>query len=306
MDIIVHDSITPLRAVYRAPSDQRGAVLAEQVLEPLRSLWQPMVAFAPQASADQIGIAASFLAPGYAAIDADAAVAALDQLEQINAIELARTTLERCAQTFADAGRSPLVERVDCAILLGDPNDQAFINMSKGYTGFGGMPGRIIMLIWPNDFNLSRLQAAIAHEFHHNVRLSFDPWPPAISVGEYIVLEGLAESFAGALYGSDKVGPWVTTLTRDEIDHAKARIGAAIGERDWNEVRGYIFGDTMADQMGYTKQHLPYCAGYTIGYHVVQAWLGRTGRSIVDATFVSAAEIVADSQYFGVTTTSTS
>jgi uncharacterized protein YjaZ len=43
---------------------------------------------------------------------------------------------------------------------------------------------------------------------------------------------------------------------------------------------------------------MPTYGGYTIGYHVVQAYLKRSGRTIEEATFVSADEIVAESGFF--------
>jgi uncharacterized protein YjaZ len=43
---------------------------------------------------------------------------------------------------------------------------------------------------------------------------------------------------------------------------------------------------------------MPTYGGYAIGYRVVQAYLKRTGSSVKEATFVPAAEIVAESGYF--------
>ena len=39
-------------------------------------------------------------------------------------------------------------------------------------------------------------------------------------------------------------------------------------------------------------------AGYALGYRAVQAYLARTGRSAAEATFLPAAEILAESGYF--------
>ncbi|MFN8541932.1 MAG: DUF2268 domain-containing putative Zn-dependent protease [Thermomicrobiales bacterium] len=143
-----------------------------------------------------------------------------------------------------------------------------------------------------------RLGAAAAHEFHHNVRLSYAPFTMDISVGEYIVLEGLAESFAAALYGRDLVGPWVTSLTPDELASSKAIIGKALDVRGFNNVRPYLFGDPAASFSGYEPIGLPFAAGYTIGFHLIQSYLQRTGRTIVEATYTPAADIIANSGYF--------
>ena len=43
---------------------------------------------------------------------------------------------------------------------------------------------------------------------------------------------------------------------------------------------------------------VPAFAGYALGYRVVQAYLKRTGKNVVEATFVPAQEIVAQSGFF--------
>lgn len=295
MTITMLDSIEAQRAVLAAPPAQRDAVLRERIIDPLRGMM-----FGPisQDASDQATLnAARMLAPGLLTADPAKARVALDDLEQAHALDQARNALERAVQTFQAEGRSPLVEQVTCGVHLGDPTDDYFMNFSKGYTGFGGIPG-YVLLLWPNAYTLPRIAPALAHEFHHNVRLSYAPWQMDISVGEYIVLEGLAESFAGALYGPEAIGPWVTSLDAAEIAYAKNVIGAALDVRGFNDVRGYIFGDTMADRMGYARRGLPFCAGYPIGYQIVQAYVQRTGRTIVDATFTPAEEIIAESAYF--------
>lgn len=49
---------------------------------------------------------------------------------------------------------------------------------------------------------------------------------------------------------------------------------------------------------GLPKVGVPDFAGYAIGYRVVQQYLQRTGRSAVDATFLSSQEIIAESGFF--------
>jgi uncharacterized protein YjaZ len=66
----------------------------------------------------------------------------------------------------------------------------------------------------------------------------------------------------------------------------------------FDTIRSYVFGDTMADQMGYPKAGVPDNAGYAIGYRVVQAYLRHTGNNVVEATFVPAREIIAESRFF--------
>jgi uncharacterized protein YjaZ len=43
---------------------------------------------------------------------------------------------------------------------------------------------------------------------------------------------------------------------------------------------------------------MPTYGGYAIGYHVVQAFLARTGTTVAVATFLPADEIVRESGFF--------
>jgi uncharacterized protein YjaZ len=43
---------------------------------------------------------------------------------------------------------------------------------------------------------------------------------------------------------------------------------------------------------------VPPFAGYALGYQVVQAYLKRSGKKVVETFFVPAAEIIAESQFF--------
>jgi len=66
----------------------------------------------------------------------------------------------------------------------------------------------------------------------------------------------------------------------------------------FDKIRAYIFGDEIAKQWGAPALGLPYCAGYTIGYQVVQAYLQRTGQTATEATFVPWREIIEASGFF--------
>lgn len=151
--------------------------------------------------------------------------------------------------------------------------------------------------LWPNDYNLPRLQAVVAHEFNHQIRNSYEPWKADISLGEYMVLEGLAESFAAELYGPEATGPWVTALGAQDLERAREVVGRAVDVRGFNEVRGYIFGDEVMAAFGAKPLGAPAYAGYAVGYRLVQAYLQKTGKSAAEATFVPSNEIIGVADY---------
>lgn len=91
--------------------------------------------------------------------------------------------------------------------------------------------------IFPNSYNLPRIPAVIAHECHHNLRFSYFNWDHGnVTVGDYLVIEGLAESFAKALYGEEMLGPWVTSMDEEELNYSIEVIGEALNIKGFAEV----------------------------------------------------------------------
>jgi uncharacterized protein YjaZ len=121
-----------------------------------------------------------------------------------------------------------------------------------------------------------------------------------VALGQYLVAEGLAESFAAELFGRDVLGPVSSALTPEQFAALKPRFAEAVqsGLRGFDVVRGYIFGDWAADKFGYPAQGIPMFAGYTMGFEMVQAYLARTGCSAAEATYKPWEEIVEESQFF--------
>lgn len=297
MKTTTFDTLSAMRAVIAAPVAERRAVYRERLLEPLRDSWTTILSrFAPRGDNDET-MAMNILWGADLEGDLSNCARALDRLEQFDAWSKADAALRLAAQTFEASGRSCSENAMTGLLLLGNPADPIFMEMGRGYAG-GQVDGYVMVTIWPNEYNLPRIPSAVVHEFNHRVRLSYEPWTLATSVGQYIILEGLAESFAQELYGVEYVGPWVTGLNAEEVEHSKAIIGGALAVTGFDRLRGYIFGDALAEQYGLPRVGLPYCAGYTIGYQVVQAYLQRTGKSVVEATFVPYAEIIEDSAFF--------
>jgi uncharacterized protein YjaZ len=222
--------------------------------------------------------------------------AALDTLAAADAWRKSAQALEDGHEAFAAHEDRIALDSITFALIVADLSGNP---LDRGYTGFGGVPGYIMTVYsQPNDYNLPRIQGTTVHEMHHNIRFTLFPFSMMVTVGEYIIAEGLAESFAAELYGEDKVGYYVTDFDKAELDTAKRVIGAALDKSGFNVVRGYIFGDVLAENMGFPKAGVPNFAGYAIGYRVVQQYLKRTGKTVAEATFVPAKEIIAESGFF--------
>ncbi len=234
-----------------------------------------------------------------------------DQVEQMAALlaklEAAHTwqrgeeALARAVARFdPHTGQLALDEITGWLVLADAPRSNP---LERGYTGATDwFSPRFITQFWePNDDNLSRLPGLIAHEMHHLIRLRAFPWDmQRTSVADYIVVEGTAESFATSLFGEEVLGYYVSEFDEAQLEAARAMIGSGLESTGFDVIRAYIFGDALAERAGYKPLGgMPTYGGYAIGYHVVQAFLQRSGKSIEETTFLPTAEIIAGSGFFG-------
>ncbi|MBC7870652.1 MAG: hypothetical protein H7Y09_07410, partial [Chitinophagaceae bacterium] len=174
-------------------------------------------------------------------------------------------------------------------------------SIGRGYSGFGAMPGYIMTTYGvADDYTLPRVKGATAHELHHNLLFAARPknFMTETTVADYMIYEGLAESFAAELYGEEVVGYYVTDFDDSRLEATKKILHDGLEKTGFDVIRSYIFGDSINQMQGREQIGLPDFAGYAIGYRIVQQYLQRTGKSVVEATFVPADEIIAVSEFF--------
>ncbi|MCB9451309.1 MAG: hypothetical protein H6672_07700 [Anaerolineaceae bacterium] len=221
----------------------------------------------------------------------------LDDLASAGAWKRAAASLETGWAAFTPYAERIGLDAITFALCLvqTDPVPGGY-----GYAGFGAIPGWIMTVYTdPDAFNLERVEAATIHELHHNVRFTLFPFNMMqTTVGEYMIAEGLAESFAAELYGEDLIGPWVTRFDDSRLEESRAIFRDSLNVTGFNTIRSYIFGDDVAGHMGMEKVGVPPYAGYALGYKVTQAYLKRTGKTVAEATLLSAQEIITESQFF--------
>jgi uncharacterized protein YjaZ len=286
MEIIIQDTLSLYKQMLNLPEDQRNEFFTNKLMKPFDPMFEIMhMPKTPEAIA-------SIPLSGR---DSDIKQM-LEKLEKANVWANAKRTMETAVVCFEKAG-VPVPEKVVVGIFLGNPE---FLAMSEGYTGVGSIPGYVQIIIAPNEKNLPKLDSCIAHEFHHNVLFHNAKWNfMNVSVGKYLAVEGLAESFAASLFGEEFVGPWVTGVQGEALEISRRIISKALDVKGFMEVRKYIFGKhpmvPEADDLG-----IPYCGGYAVGYHAVQAYLKKTGVSVEKATIIDGDEIMKSSGYFNI------
>lgn len=300
MELITIDALSGQRAALAASPEERMAVFLERVMAPLAPFWEPFIGWLPPEEGDTTPPAlraARRFAYYTPELDAAAGLRALDRFAEAGTWAESIAAVERAWAALDPEAHGITLPTVHYTLLLGDP--AKLDPKLGGYTGVGGWPGQVLVIAWPNDFNLPRLAAVSAHELHHNVRFSYEPFvPQTVTVGQYIVAEGLAEAFAAEQHGEAMLGRWVHSLDDAGAAVILPRFGAALDQAGFDLTRGYIFGDWAATTFGYPPQRIPDFAGYCIGYRTVRAFLARRGITAVEATYLPWQEITAGSGLF--------
>lgn len=206
--------------------------------------------------------------------------------------------IEDALVRFEDAGIELPVRNYLYTILLANPKSP-YTKLSDGYSGDGGIPGYIFGAIMPNDYTIGRMPAALAHECSHNVRFQFVKWHDDISLAGMMVTEGLAENYATFIYGEEKLGPWVSKIDMDTLEHyIKPLIRDALDVKGMDNLTSYLYGDEIAETLGYFPVGLPFCAGYACGYYMIKYYLKKTGKNIIEATLIPEDEILGEIEDF--------
>lgn len=282
------------RRVIAAPdAETRERIFIDELIAPMKPMIAPMM---PMVETDPLGTVRQWnlLMPE----DLTSVPELLTNLEAADVFTTCAAALDEGARRFAPYAERLPVRKVTGWMILLDPKKADPQN--RGYAGFQWFTGHLMVTVdTANDYTLPRLPAATVHEMHHIMRLNVFPWDMSrTSVADYIVLEGMAESFATQLYGDDVLGYFATDLSDEALANAKTVIRDGLDRTGFNLIRAYIFGDEMGAKWGFEQIGMPRFGGYAVGYRVVQAYLKRTGKTVEEATFVPAEEIVRESGYF--------
>ncbi|PFW75771.1 hypothetical protein COL23_13105 [Priestia aryabhattai] len=234
---------------------------------------------------------------GYADLSNDSQIdEALNLLKKHEISSVVHNAMKNCIDKIEENNLKINAEEIKVGLYVADPIK---LHLHKGYSGFGGIPGYITITVYPNSYNIPKLPAVVAHEFHHNIRFSYFDWDHGnVTVGDYLVIEGLAESFVKELYGVEQLGPWVTSMDKEDLEYSIYVIGEALNTKGFAEVSSYMFGDEIAKQEGYQPVGLSFGAGYAVGYEVVQAFLKNTNSNIYEASLFTTKEIIQGSNLF--------
>jgi uncharacterized protein YjaZ len=99
----------------------------------------------------------------------------------------------------------------------------------------------------------------------------------------------LAQEGLAAVFGGLKP----LSMADDELAYTWQVLQPYLDSDDFPASFACVYGDAAAYAVGYPTLGLSERAGYTIGYHLAQSYMQRTGESSLGAMTVSADEIIA-------------
>ncbi|MCK2219333.1 DUF2268 domain-containing protein [Actinomadura sp. ATCC 31491] len=280
MEFIVHDTLTAMAALLRRPLDERP--------DAIRDMLGPMRQAIPMPG-DLVDI--HHQAGGFR-VDADDPryLPAVERMIEADVLGQVRRELERASRRLGDARQR---DALQVMFVLGNPDDEHLMKRSGGYYGMGGSPGWLFLLAWPGEEVIGRIAHCAVHEFHHNVRFTNVEWDPvAVTVGEHVVAEGLAEAFVRELSGPEAMGPWSAMVTGEEFDRAYELIMKDFDLAGMQHTSAYVLGDGAMRAFGQEPRGIPDMAGYAVGLRLVDRALAATGLTATEATLLPAAELM--------------
>lgn len=284
MTINVLDSATVMREALRTPAAHRA-----DVVRPLLDRMAGMYRYFP---GEVDVVAMHHMSSGFRLdADDDRCLPALERLVDADAWNRTQQALDRAVEVQLAATPGITVPDINVLIVLGDPADTDFMDVSLGMSANGSTTGYLWINLWPTPENLERVEATAVHELNHNLRYANRVWDPAtVTVGEHVVSEGLADGFARQLYGDlgyARIG--LGPLTDDEV---LAKVVTGLGVTGMQNFAAWVLGDTIARRYGGQPVGLPTGAGYAVGNRLVDAYLAATGMTAAQALLADREDVI--------------
>ncbi|MGN0369251.1 MAG: DUF2268 domain-containing putative Zn-dependent protease [Butyrivibrio sp.] len=172
-------------------------------------------------------------------------------------------------------------------ILPGNPEDTILREKQNGVVGMS-LFGNILIQINPlADNYFEWIKYVFAHEYHHRVWGNY--WYVLHnnilhnSFIDSLVIDGEADSFALEVYPEFRP-KWLFDIPNDQLDRLWEHKYKDILFTNAMNYDSYMFGSEEAG--------IPWCAGYAIGYRLVQNYLKKHNKSVKDIVELNPKDLV--------------
>ena len=209
----------------------------------------------------------------------------MDILVNEDVVSMVEDALEECNK-FLPAANATVY------IFPYDPTDRTFTYNARGVGSFTtfGRGREIFLFLNPTHGGWKeRIKYAVAHEYHHSTWMYKNYREYEVTLLDYLILEGKADSFANIVYPDVEVSHTSTSISLSREKELWEKIKPNLDSTDAKYNQRVIFGD---------YEEFPYWTGYTIGYNIVQEYIKNNPNvSIEEWTNIEAKDILENSRY---------
>jgi uncharacterized protein YjaZ len=166
------------------------------------------------------------------------------------------------------------------------PSDKTNPIISKEYNGKSGLAfNDKLFLFLSEQSSKQEIQALFTHEYNHVCRLKkYKKQEKDYTLGDSIILEGLAENAVKERYGREYLAPYISYYSDVQL------------ERMWNKILKPKINVKKSskehDILLFGQKFLPAMVGYCMGYHIVSKKLKESDKSIKDVLSIETEEFL--------------
>ena len=202
---------------------------------------------------------------------------------------LRSSSIEASVRSAVERSQSLLPGPATTVCILAADSSWTYLQDMHGVGGFTAGAGKIWLTILPVEGWNERITNAVAHEYHHSAWTKLhSQHDPILNMADYLVFEGRADSFARLIEPQGQ-SPWTNALTPRQESEAWRTIQRHLESTDAQLLQGLMLGGAEGVRRW---------AGYTIGFHIVQAFLkGHPDLSASQWTAIAAGELLKQSSY---------
>ncbi|MNK80152.1 hypothetical protein D3C87_998530 [compost metagenome] len=163
LNLSIQDTNQQYDQLFSLDETQRPAFFRYTMMTPFEKMWNTINVplQAKQPGGYDVIMASKML--GYLDMNAtETGLSTLQLLKEINALRAAEDTLDKCIDHIENNGLRINAEELIFGMYIADPQK---LEPQKGYTGFGGIPGFIQVIIHPNAYNIPKIPPSLLTNF---------------------------------------------------------------------------------------------------------------------------------------------
>jgi uncharacterized protein YjaZ len=162
-----------------------------------------------------------------------------DESERQHLHSRIENTLGRIAKFLPS---SLLPEQLVVAIVPADCANGTLMLNGSGISCYGRTPGYLLLRIWPTAGNLNRLDYVLGRSFIHGIRRGAQSAGSTISLGEALVMEGLAATLIQSVFPEVKHPEFIGFIPPNDWEETLSNIAGYYEKTRYDDISLNIYG----------------------------------------------------------------